>query len=265
MFGGGESFKNFYTKQSNGRFLGQGRRVRLGQGALQRGALRLEQLLDSSTYWPFVRDTANAWYNAQVAAGKTPERSRPTWRSSTRSTATTTTTTASSPSPTATSTTSRRSTPVRARRPVAAPRAPTRSGRTAGRPTPTTGRDRPGLQQGRRRPARRLRHLDRRLHHRAGERRPRRLRARVRPRPRSARPLRHRRWRQRHRLLDPDERRLVAQPRHRLHRHHARLHGPVGEAAARLARLQGGQLRRGHLGQAQPGRPRAPRPGPPRP
>ena len=30
--------------------------------------------------------------------------------------------------------------------------------------------------------------------------------------------------------------RLLAQPRRQLHRHHARLHGPVGEAAARLAR-----------------------------
>ena len=67
---------------------------------------------------------------------------------------------------------------------------------------------------------------------------PRRLRARVRSRPRSARPLRHRGRRQQHRLLDADERRLVAQPRH-----HSigttPLHGRVGEAAARLARLQG--------------------------
>ena len=50
MFGGGESFKNFYTKQSNGRFLGQGRRVRLGQGALQRGrATAPTTISDAST------------------------------------------------------------------------------------------------------------------------------------------------------------------------------------------------------------------------
>jgi len=27
---------------------------------------------DRSTYWPFIRDTANAWYASQIAAGKTP-------------------------------------------------------------------------------------------------------------------------------------------------------------------------------------------------
>ncbi len=57
---------------------------------------------------------------------------------STSGTATTTTVTATSTSPTATSTTSRPSTPVRARRPAAAPRAPTPSGRTAGTSTRTT-------------------------------------------------------------------------------------------------------------------------------
>ena len=81
-----------------------------------------------------------------------------------------------------------------------------------------------------------------------------RLRPRVRPRPRSARPLRHQRRRQRHRLLDPDVRWLVAQPRHRLDRHHARLHGRVGEAAAGLARLPHRHVRRGRHGQARPGR-----------
>ena len=53
------------------------------------------------------------------------------------------------------------------------------------------------------------RRLGRRLHDPAGERRPRRLRPRVRPRPRPARPLRHlrqHRWRrEQHRLLDADE------------------------------------------------------------
>ena len=72
MFGEGESFRDFYLKQSNGRFLAKGdvsdwvkvpyNEARYGYG---RGG--------SSTYWPFVRDTAQAWYDAQVAAGKTPD------------------------------------------------------------------------------------------------------------------------------------------------------------------------------------------------
>ena len=89
--------------------------------------------------WPFIADSADAWYDAQVAAGRSPDadqgRAR---RRSTCGTATTSTATATSTSPTATSTTSRRSTPVRARRPAAAPRARTPSGRTAGTSTPPT-------------------------------------------------------------------------------------------------------------------------------
>ncbi len=70
-----------------------------------------------------------------------------------------------------------------------------------------------GLPEARWHQDRRHRPLDPRLHDRAGERRPRRVRPRVRPRPRPARLLRHRGWRERHRLLDADELRLVAQPR----------------------------------------------------
>ena len=154
--------------------------------------------------WLFVEDTGNAWYAAQLAAGRRRPRSTPTSPRSTSGTATTSTTTATSTSPTATSTTSRRSTPVRARRPAAAPRA------TDAIWSHRWYANSDGLRQhrprrgnnARRHPDRRHRHLDRRLHDRARERRPRRLRPRVRPRPRSARPLRHRRWRQRHRLLD---------------------------------------------------------------
>ena len=46
------------------------------------------------------------------------------------------------------------------------------------------------------------------------------------------------RRRERHRLLDPHELRLLARPRRRRHRHHAQPHGRLGEAAARLARLR---------------------------
>ena len=257
MFGEGESFKDFYLKQSNGRFLAKGDVSDWVKVPFNEAALRLEQASPDVDYWPSSRTPRNAWYDAQKAAGKSrrrdqdlpravrqgrPLRLRPRRRTST--------------SPTATSTTSRPSTPVRARRPVAAPRAPTRSGRTAGTPTTTT-------------PARRARRCNKAggvpignsgiwigdyttepengglgvFAHEFG-----------------------------HDLglpdlydtaggdngtgvLDADVRWLVAQPRQRLDRHHAGLHGSVGEAPARLARLHDGALRHGHDGQARPGRP----------
>ena len=71
MFGEGESFKDFYLKQSNGKFLAKGdvsdwvtvpfNEVRYGSNDVSSAA----------GYWPFVKDTATAWYDAQVAAGKT--------------------------------------------------------------------------------------------------------------------------------------------------------------------------------------------------
>ena len=108
------------------------------------------------------------------------------------------------------------------------------------------GLDRPADQPARRHPDRQHRHLDRRLHHPAGERRPERLRPRVRPRPRPAGRLRHpQRRRQQQRALDPDGpeparrqgRRRASAPRRRPRR--------VEQAAARLARLRdrGGRVR----------------------
>ena len=86
--------------------------------------------------------------------------------------------------------------------------------------------------------------LDRRLHDRAGERRCRRVLARVRPRPRPSGRVRHvgqhGRRRERHGLLDADVAGLVRQQRHRGrgHRRPAVPHERVGQAPARLARLQ---------------------------
>ncbi|HEU5144982.1 MAG TPA: immune inhibitor A domain-containing protein [Dermatophilaceae bacterium] len=70
MFGDGESFKDFYLKQSNGRFLAKGDVsdwVKLPYNEARYGS---NNYSSSSTYWPFVRDTAKAWYDAQVASGK---------------------------------------------------------------------------------------------------------------------------------------------------------------------------------------------------
>lgn len=100
-------------------------------------------------------------------------------------------------------------------------------------------RHRPRGQQARRREGRRHRHLGRRLHRPAGERRTRRLRPRVRPRPRPAGPLRHlRRRRQLHRLLDPDVLRLLARHRQERDRRPARRHDRLGQAPAGLAQVR---------------------------
>ena len=73
MFGNGESFKDFYAKQSNGRFLAKGDVsdwVTVPYNEARYGSNSFGQ---TSTYWPFVRDTATSWYDAEVAAGKSPQ------------------------------------------------------------------------------------------------------------------------------------------------------------------------------------------------
>ena len=69
MFGDGESFKDFYLKQSNGRFLAKGDVsdwVQVKGEAATYGNNDNEQ----QGYWAYITDTVNAWYEAQVAAGK---------------------------------------------------------------------------------------------------------------------------------------------------------------------------------------------------
>jgi immune inhibitor A len=69
MFGSGESFKDFYTKLSNGRFVAKGDVSDWVKVPYNEARYGSNKFSDSSTYWPFVRDTAAAWYNAQKAAG----------------------------------------------------------------------------------------------------------------------------------------------------------------------------------------------------
>ncbi len=165
MFGAGDSFRDFYLKQSNGRFLAKGDVsdwVTVPYNEARYGSQPGQVTAASPTATGTTSRTRRPPGSTRRRPPARPtRRSRPTSRSSTRSTATTTTATATSPSPTATSTTSRRSTPARARRPAAAPRAPTPSGRTAGTPTPPAGKTGPGFNKLRWRPARQLRHLDR--------------------------------------------------------------------------------------------------------
>ena len=72
MFGEGkESFKDFYLKQSNGRFLTKGDVsdwVTVPYNEARYGSNELASEADG--YWNYVKDTAQAWYDDQVAQGK---------------------------------------------------------------------------------------------------------------------------------------------------------------------------------------------------
>ncbi|MER7330642.1 MULTISPECIES: immune inhibitor A domain-containing protein [unclassified Micromonospora] len=73
MFGPGESMRDFYYKQSGGRYTVNGdvsdwvkvpyNEARYGSNAIS----------EADGYWNFIKDSATAWYQSEVAAGKTPE------------------------------------------------------------------------------------------------------------------------------------------------------------------------------------------------
>ncbi|EBM0725685.1 M6 family metalloprotease domain-containing protein, partial [Salmonella enterica subsp. enterica serovar Senftenberg] len=67
----GESFKDFYTKQSNGRFLAKGDVSDWVKVPYNEAAYGSNKQSDAAGYWPFIADTATAWYNDQKAKGKT--------------------------------------------------------------------------------------------------------------------------------------------------------------------------------------------------
>ncbi len=76
MFGNGESFKDFYLKQSNGRFLAKGDVsdwVKVPYNEARYGSNSVPQ---SDGYWAYINDTAQAWYADQKAQGKTTEQIR---------------------------------------------------------------------------------------------------------------------------------------------------------------------------------------------
>ncbi|HWH01697.1 MAG TPA: immune inhibitor A domain-containing protein, partial [Pilimelia sp.] len=65
------SMRDFYLKQSGGRYTVGGDVsdwVKVPYNVSRYGS---NNLSDAEVYWPFVRDTAQAWYEAQVKAGKT--------------------------------------------------------------------------------------------------------------------------------------------------------------------------------------------------
>jgi immune inhibitor A len=74
FFGPGESFKDFYEKQSSGAYSVAGAVsdwVRVPGNASTYGDNSVE---DYGGAWQFIQDTGNAWYDAQIAAGKSLDR-----------------------------------------------------------------------------------------------------------------------------------------------------------------------------------------------
>jgi len=80
MFGDGESFKDFYLKQSNGRFVAKGdvsnwvtvpyNEARYGHNPVtDKDGNVIDGTSEADGYWSYIQDTATAWYNAQKAAG----------------------------------------------------------------------------------------------------------------------------------------------------------------------------------------------------
>jgi immune inhibitor A len=73
FFGAGESFADFYTKQSAGNYTVAGEVsdwVTVPGNASTYGDNSVE---DFGGAWQFIEDSGNAWYDAQVTAGKTPD------------------------------------------------------------------------------------------------------------------------------------------------------------------------------------------------
>ncbi len=70
MFGAGESFKDFYTTLSNGRFLAKGDVSDWVQVPYNEARYGSNSIRESDGYWNYVRDTAQAWYDDQKAQGK---------------------------------------------------------------------------------------------------------------------------------------------------------------------------------------------------
>ncbi|WP_270887800.1 immune inhibitor A domain-containing protein [Pedococcus sp. 5OH_020] len=70
MFGDGESFKDFYSKLSNGRFVAKGDVSDWVKVPYNESRYGSNKISDAAGAWPFIRDSAAAWYHAQKAAGK---------------------------------------------------------------------------------------------------------------------------------------------------------------------------------------------------
>src|SRR5689334_17178202 len=75
MFGQGESFRDFYQKQSNGRFLAKGDvsdwvTVPYNEARYGHNPVKGDGTSEADGYWSYINDAAQAWFNAQKASGK---------------------------------------------------------------------------------------------------------------------------------------------------------------------------------------------------
>lgn len=76
MFGEGESFRDFFQKQSNGRFMTNGDvsdwvKLPYNEARYGHNPVDGDGTSEGEQYWSFVKDTAEAWYQDQLAQGKT--------------------------------------------------------------------------------------------------------------------------------------------------------------------------------------------------
>ncbi|MEI2777795.1 MAG: immune inhibitor A domain-containing protein [Tetrasphaera sp.] len=70
MFGSGESFKDFYQKQSQGRFLAKGDVSNWVKVPYNEARYGSNDISEADGYWNYIKDTAASWYAAERAAGK---------------------------------------------------------------------------------------------------------------------------------------------------------------------------------------------------
>ncbi|WP_305789512.1 immune inhibitor A domain-containing protein [Symbioplanes lichenis] len=68
-----ESMTNFYYKQSGGRYTVGGDVSDWVKVPYNEARYGSNEIAESDGYWNFIQDSATAWYDSQVAAGKTPE------------------------------------------------------------------------------------------------------------------------------------------------------------------------------------------------
>jgi immune inhibitor A len=73
MFGNGESFKDFYLKQSNGRFLAKGDVSDWVTVPYNEARYGSNNISEANGYWNYIKDTAAAWCADQKAQGKTTQ------------------------------------------------------------------------------------------------------------------------------------------------------------------------------------------------
>ena len=71
MFGPAPSFRDFYQKQSQGRFLAKGDVSNWVKVPYNQARYGSNEISEADGYWNYIKDTATAWFNSQKAMGKT--------------------------------------------------------------------------------------------------------------------------------------------------------------------------------------------------